>query len=106
MKISKRDALAWFEFFAALPEGEELLPHQQEIVYAVLSQIEEAVAQRNAVLLAEIPGLQSLQGRTLYAGNGEKFSRGCKSCLLGTGLSAGGRTNKSNIQCKFCYNFG
>ena len=51
MKISKRDALAWFQFFAALPEEEELLPHQQEIVYAVLSQIEEAVAQRNAALM-------------------------------------------------------
>ena len=37
MKISKRDALAWFEFFAALPEGEELMPYQQEIVYSVYS---------------------------------------------------------------------
>ena len=106
MKISKRDALAWFEFFAALPEGEELLPHQQEIVYAVLSQIEEAVAQRNAALMSEIPGLQSLQGRTQYVGNGEKFSKGCRSCLLGTGLSAIRKTNKCNVECRFCYNYG
>ncbi|MGN0185037.1 MAG: radical SAM protein [Aristaeellaceae bacterium] len=106
MKISKRDALAWFEFFAALPEGEELLPHQQEIVYAVLSQIEEAVEHRNAALMAEIPGLSSLQSRTQYVGNAEKFSKGCKSCLLGTGLSAIRKTNKCNVECRFCYNYG
>ena len=106
MKISKKDALMWFEFFAMLPDGEELLPRQQEIVYAVFAQIEAAVDQRNAELMAQIPGLQSLEGRTLFAGNAEKFPRGCKSCLLGTGLSAIRKTNKCNIQCRFCYNYG
>ena len=43
MKISKKDALMWFEFFAALPEEEELMPHQQEIALAALAQIETAV---------------------------------------------------------------
>ena len=33
MKISKKDALSWFEFFAQLPAGEQLLVKQQEIVY-------------------------------------------------------------------------
>ena len=37
MKISKRDALMWMEFFASLPEDEALLPRQQEIALAVLS---------------------------------------------------------------------
>ena len=106
MKISKRDALMWFEFFAQLPEGEELMPWQQEIVYSVFSQIESAVEARHAALMAEIPGLKSLEGRTNYAGNGEKFAKGCKSCLLGTGLSAIRKTNKCNIECRFCYNFG
>lgn len=64
MKISKKDALAWFQFFAALPEDEELLPYQQEIVYAVFSQIEEAVDHKIAALQAQIPGLKNLQGRT------------------------------------------
>ena len=32
MKISKKDALSWFEFFAQLPAGEQLLVKQQEIV--------------------------------------------------------------------------
>lgn len=31
MKISKRDALAWFSFFAQLPEDEPLPPRQQEL---------------------------------------------------------------------------
>lgn len=106
MKISKRDALAWFEFFAQLPEDEELLPRQQEIAYAVLSQIEEAVEHRRAALMAQVPGLQSLQGRTRYVGDAARFPNGCRSCLLGTGLTAIRKTNKCNIQCPFCYNYG
>ena len=46
MKISKQDALTWFRFFAELPEDEDLLPRQQEIAWAVFSQIEEAVDER------------------------------------------------------------
>ena len=42
MKISKRDALMWFSFFAQLDEEEPLMPRQQEIALAVLSQIELA----------------------------------------------------------------
>jgi len=106
MKISKRDALMWYEFFAQLPEGEGLMPHQQEIAYAVLSQIEDAVEKRREKLKAEIPGLKSLNGRTLYVGPEKKFPQGCLSCLQGTGLSAIRKTNKCNLQCKFCYNYG
>jgi len=106
MKISKKDALAWFQFFASLPEDEELMPYQQEIVYAVFSQIEEAVDAKIAALQAEIPGLKSLQGRTFYVGDDNKFAKGCRSCLLGTGLSAIRKTNKCNIECRFCYNYG
>jgi len=106
MKISKKDALAWFEFFAALPEYEQLMPYQQEIVYAVLAQIETAVDHRHAEMMAQIPGLHSLEGRTDFVGNPDHFPRGCRSCLLGTGLSAIRKTNKCNIECRFCYNFG
>lgn len=106
MKISKKDALMWFQFFAELPEEEELNPNQQEIVYATMAQIETAVEARREVLKAQIPGLKSLQGRTLYVGEDHRFPKGCRSCLLGTGLSAVRKTNKCNIQCKFCYNFG
>jgi len=106
MKISKKDALQWFEFFAMLPEDEELMIRQQEIVYATFAQIEEAIDYRNEHLMAQIPSLKTLESRTLYVGNDDKFPRGCKSCLLGTGLSAIRKTNKCNIECKFCYNYG
>ena len=106
MKISKKDALSWFEFFAELPEEEELMIKQQEIVYATFAQIEEAIDYRNEALMSEIGNLKTLENRTLYVGEDSKFPNGCRSCLLGTGLSAIRKTNKCNIECKFCYNYG
>ena len=106
MKISKADALAWFRFFAELPEDEELSARQQEIVLAVLSQTETAVEARRAALREEIRGLKSLGGRTWFVGDEAKFPRGCKSCLFGTGLGAIRRTNRCNLRCPFCYDYG
>ena len=106
MKISKQDALYWFEFFAQLPEDEELSPRQMEIVYATLAQIERGVQARQSALTAQIKNLKSLQGRTLYVGDEEKFAKGCRSCLTGTGLSAVRKTNKCNLACPFCYDCG
>ena len=106
MYISKKDALVWFEFFASLPEGEEILTRQQEIAYATFAQIEAAIDDRNGKLLAEIKDLQFFQGRTLYVGDESRFPKGCRSCLGGTGLSAVRKTNKCNLECRFCYNYG
>ena len=106
MKISKKDALQWFEFFSMLPEDEELMTKQQEIIYATFAQIEEAVDYRNDMLMSEIKGLKTLENRTYYVGKESKFPKGCCSCLLGTGLSAIRKTNKCNLECKFCYNYG
>ena len=106
MYISKKDALRWFEFFAQLPEEEALMNWQQEIVYATLWQIETAVEKRIAALQAEIPGLKTLQNRTFYVGDDARFPVGCRSCLTGTGLSAIRKTNKCNLECPFCYNYG
>ena len=106
MKISKKDALAWFEFFSILPEEEELMIKQQEIIYATFAQIEAAIDHRNDMLMSEIRGLKTLENRTFFVGNESGFSKGCRSCLLGTGLSAIRKTNKCNIECKFCYNYG
>ncbi len=103
MKISKKDALNWFRFFAELPEGEELMTKQQEIVYATFAQIERAIDDRNEKLMKEIRNLHDLEGRTYFTGNPEKFSRGCRSCLTGTGLSAIRKTHTCNIRCKYCY---
>ena len=68
MKISKADARTWFEFFASLPEYEELSPRQEEIVWAALRQIEEAVEAEQRRLIGEIPGVDSLDGRALDPG--------------------------------------
>jgi hypothetical protein len=106
MKISKKDALIWFEFFASLPEDEQLTAQHQEIVYATFAQIEEAVEYRNDALAATIEGLKTIENRTFFVGSDDKFAKGCKSCLLGSGLSAIRKTNKCNIECKFCYNYG
>ena len=64
MYISKKDALSWFEFFSMLPEDEELFNWQQEIVWAVLSQIEEAVDARMDRLTEGIPELKTFEGRS------------------------------------------
>ena len=96
----------WFEFFAMLPEEEPILPRQQELILATFAQIEEAVEHRREQMMAEIDGLQSLCGRTYFVGDEKKFSEGCKSCLTGTGLSAIRKTNKCNLECRFCYNYG
>ena len=64
MKISKQDALNWFRFFSELPEEEDLPPRQMEIAFSALYQIEAAVSARHKALMAEIPGLKSLDGRT------------------------------------------
>jgi pyruvate formate-lyase activating enzyme-like uncharacterized protein len=106
MRISKADALTWFNFFAALPDDEEILTRQQEIVYATFAQIEAAVDRENDRLLSEIKNLKTLRNRTFFVGDEGKFPEGCRSCLLGTGLSAVRKTNKCNLACKFCYDYG
>ena len=97
MKISKNDALLWFEFFSQLPEDEEIMTKQLEIVYATFAQIEAAIDHRNDMLMSKIKGLNTLENRTFFVGNEKKFPQGCRSCLLGTGLSAIRKTNKCNL---------
>ena len=108
MKISKKDALSWFSFFAALPEDQPLGCRQQEIALAVFSQIELAAEARFRKLAEEIPGLKGLGAgpSTYYVGPEERFPRGCRSCLMGTGLSAVRKTNRCNARCPFCYDYG
>jgi len=120
LKISKKDALLWFRFFASLPEEEPLGCRQQEIALAVFSQIELAAEARQAALLQAIPGLKGVRPghdlrlpvspedpcSTFFVGPEAHFPRGCLSCLLGTGLSAVRRTNRCNAACPFCYDYG
>jgi len=106
VRISKKDALDWFLFYAMLPEDEELSVKQQEILYATFAQIEAAIDHRNEKLMAHVRGLKTLENRTFYVGPESKFPNGCRSCLLGTGLGAIRKTNKCNLECRFCYNYG
>lgn len=120
MRIPKKDALNWFRFFAELPPEESLGCRQQEIALAVFSQIETAVDARRLETLKSIPGLKavvpghpegipwnpSLPACTLYVGEADRFPAGCRSCLLGTGLSAVRKTNRCNAACPFCYDYG
>ena len=106
MKISKADALQWFTFFAELPEDEELTVRQQEIIWATLRQLELAAEARWKKAAADIRNLKSMRGRTLYVGDESKFPKGCLSCLFGSGLSAVRRTNRCNLNCPFCYDYG
>jgi pyruvate formate-lyase activating enzyme-like uncharacterized protein len=106
MKISKNDALIWFDFFSQLTEEDEISTKHEEIIYSTFAQIEAAIEHRNDMLMAEIKSLKTLENRTIFVGNESKFPEGCRSCLLGTGLSAIRKTNKCNLECKFCYNYG
>lgn len=120
MKIAKKDALAWFRFFAALPEDEPLGCRQQEIALSVFSQLETAVETRRKTALLSIPGLKAIvpgteyafpwspdtPACTLFVGPEVRFPGGCRSCLLGTGLSAVRKTNRCNAACPFCYDYG
>ena len=106
LRISKDDALLWFRFFSSLPEGASLLPRQQELAGAVFMQLEDAANARFDRLIKEIKDLKSLDGRTYYTGPDDRFPVGCRSCLLGTGLSAVRRTNRCDAACPFCYDYG
>ena len=106
LRISKKDALMWFRFFAGLPEEENLPVRQQELASAVFLQLEDAANARFDRLRGEIRELKSLDGRTDYVGPAERFPRGCVSCLTGTGLSAVRRTNRCDARCPFCYDYG
>ena len=120
MKISRKDALTWFRFFAELPADEPLGCRQREIALAVFSQIETAVETRRKNILRSIPGLKAVvpgsenafpwspdtPACTLFVGPEVRFPGGCRSCLLGTGLSAVRKTNRCNLACRFCYDYG
>lgn len=106
MKISKSDALIWFDFFSQLTEEDEMTTKHEEVIYATFKQIEAAIDHRNDTLMSEIKGLKTLKNRTIFVGNEIKFPKGCRSCLIGSGLSAIRKTNKCNLECKFCYNYG
>lgn len=107
MKISKKDALDWFEYLSLLSENKDsIYLNYEEIIISTFSQIENAIEHRNNKLLSKIKNLKNLRNRTYFVGDENKFPIGCRSCLLGSGLNPIRKTNKCNLHCKFCYNYG
>lgn len=106
MKISKKEALQWFEYLITLSEDEQNNSLFMDIVFSTLSQIELAEKHKIKRLISNIKDIKSLKGQTLYVGNEQKFPKGCISCLLKDGLSPIRKTNKCNANCKFCYYYG
>ena len=95
MKISKRDALMWYSFFAQLPEDEPLMPRQQELALAgshILldgpDQVFLQLAQLLAVVLSNLLRIYRHVGGVEPLLGGE--SKGCKgNCSEGYPCSAG-----------------
>lgn len=106
MSIIKKDALKWFEFFSENKDYIDNNQNYEEIINETFSQIEAVIDRRNDKLMEKIKGLKTLKNRTFYVGKDEKFSKGCISCLLGSGLGAIRKSNKCNLKCKFCYHYG
>lgn len=104
MNISKKDALEWFEFLGSIPGNkEEICEEYKDIIESVLRQIDLSMRAHHKKIQDSIVGLDTLKGRTYFVGDKNKFPKGCVSCLFGDGLGGVRKTNKCNLQCKFCY---
>lgn len=104
MKISKKDALAWFEYLSNVNEDIEYIHSEcKPIIDATLKQIERTQIKKITEMQASIPELQNYNGRTYYLGDTSKFPVGCRFCLTGDGLTGVRKTNECNLVCKFCY---
>lgn len=104
MNISKKDALEWFEFLGSIPGNkEEICEEYKDIIESVLRQIDLSMRAHHKRIQDSIVGLDTLKGRTYFVGDKNKFPKGCVSCLFGDGLGGVRKTNKCNLQCKFCY---
>lgn len=107
MKISKTDALNWFEYLCSLSDDRAIMCSKyEEVIVDTFSQIEKMVIHRNNDMMSKIKNLRTLGKRTYFVGNEKKFSKGCRSCIEGSGLTTIRKTNKCNASCKFCYNYG
>jgi len=87
-------------------DREEMYRIHGEAIYNVYYQIENTVKHLNNEILKEISNIKTLRNRTIYVGDDNKFPNGCRECLLGYGLIPVRKTNKCNLDCKFCYYHG
>ncbi|MGL5989996.1 radical SAM protein [Cetobacterium sp.] len=104
MKISKKDALEWFNYLSSLSgDKTEIYKRLSPIIESTMRQIELTVNKNHEDMKSEISELKDLKGRTYFVGNQERFPKGCISCLFGDGLGGIRKTHKCNLLCKFCY---
>ncbi|MBU1094300.1 MAG: radical SAM protein [Firmicutes bacterium] len=104
---TKGEALKLFKELSILQKNEDVkLLDYDEAMKIVFLQIEKATSKIHDNLLSKIKNVKNLDKRTIYVGSEQKFPYGCKSCLLGNGLGAIRKTNKCNLECKFCYYYG
>lgn len=106
MKINRKDAYQLFENLANNQCENAFKLKYEDTIKAIFWQIEENVEKMQNKVIKEIQNLKKLHNRTLFVGELNKFPKGCISCLCGDGLNAIRKTNKCNLQCKFCYYFG
>ena len=104
MKISKQDALEWFNHLSSLSgDKTEVFKRFSPIIDSTIRQIELAVNKKHQEMKDEITDLKNLKGRTFFVGDQQKFPKGCVSCLFGDGLGGIRKTHQCNLLCKFCY---
>lgn len=104
MKISKKDALEWFEALCEIPSDySDVFDEFDEIIKSTYRQIERSVMADISDMQSKIKNLKTLGGRTYYLGDPEKFPPGCTSCLTGSGLGSVRKSHACNLNCSFCY---
>ena len=104
MKISKIEALEWFNYLADIPvDAKDVFDEYEDIIRSTQRQIERSYMNEVAEIQSNIDGLKDMKGRTYYVGKKEKFPPGCISCLFGDGLGGIRKTHTCNLSCKFCY---
>ncbi|MGL4989156.1 MAG: radical SAM protein [Cetobacterium sp.] len=104
MKISKKDALEWFNYLSSLSgDKTEVYKKFSPIIDSTMRQIELAVNKKHEDMKKEILDLKDLKGRTFFVGDQQSFPKGCVSCLFGDGLGGIRKTHQCNLLCKFCY---
>lgn len=106
MKINKENAYKLFRNLASNQNKNDIYLKNRGMIKAIFNQIEENVEQMQNEVMKKIVNLQELQNRTLFVGEPNKFPKGCLSCLCGDGLNSIRKTNKCNLECKFCYYYG
>ncbi|MEG0069683.1 radical SAM protein [Cetobacterium sp.] len=104
MKISKKDALEWFEYLSSLSgDKTEVYKRFSPVIESTIRQIELSVNKKHEDMKNEISDLKTLKGRTYFVGDQQNFPKGCVSCLFGDGLGGIRKTHQCNLLCKFCY---